>query len=303
MTGRQEQSMSQAVPGESAAVPGQSAAVPGGSGAVPGSGWPRRGRDQGTPARHRGKLMLAAAAAAGAGAGAAAALLAASGGHPPALATVTRALASTAALSYRFTLDSAVSFRGRQMNSDVVSGSCDPRGGAGTELLTAATSRGALVRVQIRFTGGYVYTQQAPGSGFGKPWNKSPVPPAAAAMPAQDIYGFVTDEPVSPAELSRVLRSAAVRQAGSAAGPGWTGTRYVFTARFPAARESVTGTIDIDQQGRVRRLVTITTQGRYGRLTTDTDLTFSNFGAPVPVTAPPASQIGYTSTPYSGYFF
>ena len=60
--------------------------------------------------------------------------------------------------------------------------------------------------------------------------------------------------------------------------------------------------MDIDQQGRVRRLVTITTQGTHGRITTDRDLTFGNFGAPVPVTAPPASQVGYTSTPYLGFF-
>jgi hypothetical protein len=281
-----------------------------GSGDVPpGTGSPRRAREQGTAARprrrHLRKLTLAAAVATGSAAGVTAALLTASAGHPPtALATVTSALASTSAGSYSFTLDTTVNFRGREMHSDVVSGSYDPRDGVGTELLATRTSRRGPVRIQIRFTGSYVYTQQAPGSGFRKPWNKSPVPPAAAAMPGYDVYGFATDQPVSPAELSWVLRSAAtVRQVGSASGPGWTGTRYAFTARFPAARESVTGTVDIDQQGRVRRLVTITTQGTLGRLITDRDLTFGNFGAPVPVTAPPASQVGYTSTPYSGYFF
>jgi hypothetical protein len=159
--------------------------------------------------------------------------------------------------------------------------------------------------MQIRFTRGYVYTQVAPGSGFGKPWNKSPVPSARAdAMPGYDVYGFVTDQPVRPAELSGVLRSAGtVREAGSASGPGWTGTRYAFTARFPGAQESVSGTVDIDQQGQVRRPVTTTTQGTHGRITTDRDLTFSNFGAPVPVTTPPASQVGYTSQPYLEFFF
>ena len=101
---------------------------------------------------------------------------------------------------------------------------------------------------------------------------------------------------VAQRETARLLldRIAAQKRADS--------YREVRT-RFPGLNETVSGTVDIDQQGRVRRLVTITTQGRYGKVTTDTDLTFGNFGAPVPVTAPPASQVGYTGTPYSGYFF
>jgi hypothetical protein len=296
-----EQKTSQARPGT---VAGRTGDQPPGTGKPPGT------PEQGTaaPPRYRRPRtqMLAAVAAAAAAAGGTTALLTASAGHPPtALATVTSALANTSAGSYSFTLDTTVNFRGREEHSDVVSGSYDPRHGLGTELLVnTRTSRRAPVRIQIRFTGRYVYTQQALGSGYGKPWNKAPVPPAAAALPPGDLYGFVTDQPVRPDELSAVLQSAAtVRQAGSASGPGWTGTRYAFTARFPAAQETISGIVDIDQQGRVRRLVTITTQGRYGRLTTDRDLTFGDFGAPVQVTAPPASQVGYTSTPYSGYLF
>lgn len=274
----------------------------------PGTGAPRRAREQGTAARprhrHLRKQILAAAVATAAAAGGMTALLTASTGHPPtALTTVTRALANTSADSYSFTLHSTVKFRGRQLHSDVVSGAYDPRHELGTELLATGTSRDAPARTQIRFTGGYVYTQVAPGSSFGKPWNKSPVP-SARAMPGNDLYGFITDQPVRPVELSAVLRSAGtLREVGRVSGPGWTGTRYAFTARFPGARESVSGTVDIDQQGRVRRLVTITTQGTHGKITTDRDLTFGNFGAPVPVTAPPASQVGYTSTPYLGFFF
>jgi hypothetical protein len=285
--------------------------VVGGSGDVPpGAGSPRSARDQGTAARlrhrHLRKPILAAAVAAAAAAGGTTALLTAAADHPPtASATVTSALASTSAGSYSFTLHSTVKFGGREVHSEVVSGAYDPRHGRGTELLATGTSHGALVRIQIRFTGRYVYTQVAPGSGFGKPWNKSPVPSAGAdAMPGSDVYGLVTDQPVRPAELSGVLRSAGTpREAGSASGPGWTGTRYAFTARFPGAQESVSGTVDIDQQGQVRRLVTTTTQGTHGRITTDRDLTFSNFGAPVSVTTPPASQVGYTSKPYLGFFF
>jgi hypothetical protein len=276
----------------------------------PETGSPGSAREPGTAARprhpHRRKQLLAAAVVAAVAAGGTTALLMANARHRPTpFATVTGALASTSADSYSFTLDSTVKLGGSEARSDVVSGAYDPRHGLGTELLAARASRSAPVRIQIRFISRYVYTQEAPGSGFGKPWDKSLIPSARAdAMPGNDVYGFVTDEPVSPAELSGVLRSGGtVREVGSASGPGWTGTRYAFTARFPGARESDRGTVDIDQQGRVRRLVTITTQGTHGVITTDRDLTFGNFDASVPVTAPPTSQVGYTSRPYSGFLF
>ena len=275
----------------------------------PGADAPRSAREEGIaawPRRwHLRTKILAAAVATAAAAGGTTALLMAPAGHPPtASATVAGALASTSAGSYSFTLDSTVNFTGRVMHSDVVTGAYDPRHRLGTELLAAGTPHGVPVRVQVRFTGGYVYTQAAPGSGLGEPWNKSPVP-SATAMPGYDVYGFATDQPVSPAELSAVLRSAGttVREAGPTSGPGWTGSRYAFSARFPAAYETVSGTVDIDQQGRVRRLATITTKGTHGRITTDRDLTFGNYGAPVPAITPPASQVRYTSTPYLGYLF
>lgn len=90
-------------------------------------------------------------------------------------------------------------------------------------------------------------------------------------MPGYEVYDFVTGRPVTPAELSGVLRSAGtVRDEGSASGPGWTGTGYAFTARFFDARESVSGTVYVDQQGQVRRLVTSTTQGIHDRHRTQT---------------------------------
>jgi hypothetical protein len=85
------------------------------------------------------------------------------------------------------------------VHSDVVDGAYDPRHGLGTELLAARTPRGARVRMQIRFIRRHVYAQETPGSGFRKPWNESPVPPAGAdAMPGNVVYGFVTDQPVTP---------------------------------------------------------------------------------------------------------
>jgi hypothetical protein len=50
----------------------------------------------------------------------------------------------------------------------------------------------------------------------------------------------------------------------------------------------------VDQQGRVRRLVLATVvQPPFSGLEPITnDVTFSDFGAPVPVTVPPANQVG-----------
>jgi hypothetical protein len=94
---------------------------------------------------------------------------------------------------------------------------------------------------------------------------------------------------------------------GPASGPGWTGSKYAFTAH-PAGSPAVTvaGTVDVDQQGRVRSLDTITTvRTRYRNpaQTETEDLTFGGFGGPVQVTAPPASQVKQTITPYWDFGF
>jgi hypothetical protein len=98
-----------------------------------------------------------------------------------------------------------------------------------------------------------------------------------------------------------------VRYVGPASGPGWTGSKYAFTAH-PARSPAVTvaGTVEVDQQGRVRDLDTITTvrtRQRSPAQTQTEDLTFSDFGGPVQVTAPPATQVKQTSTPYWEFGF
>ena len=279
-----------------------------GPGDVPlGTGVPHVVPDRGAAVRQRlrrpRRWVLTAAGGAVAAAGVTAALLAASAGHAPSpLAAVAGALTKTSTASYSFRLDSVVRFRGREMYSDVLSGAFDPRHRLGAELLAVRRPQDP-VTAQIRFLGRYVYTRVSGSSTLGKPWDKAPVPPVATdgIPPGYEIYGFVTDRPISPAELSGALRSAGtVRAAGSASGPGWTGTRYVFTVRFSGGQQSLTATVELDQEGRVRRLVTITTQRN---VTTDRDLTFGDFGAPVPATAPPASQVAYTSRPYWGFLF
>jgi hypothetical protein len=275
-------------------------------------------RQQGSAARRHPRHHLmwvfaaaGAAAAAALAAGVIVALHTAPGAPSPAaapspLAAVTSALARTSAGSYAFSLDSTVQFAGKDLHSDVVSGTFDPRHDLGTELLTNR-SAGQTERAQVRFIGAYLYTWVSPRSGFGKPWDESPLAAATAnGMPSGDLYGFVSDQPVSPGALTVVLRSAdtAVHVVSS---PGWTGTKYTFTARLYDGQESVSGAVYVDQQGRIRRLMTITTQQRRGAksgLTTDRDITFSDFGAPARVSAPPASQVKYTSgEPYWGFYF
>lgn len=289
-----------------------SGAFPAGPGDVPpGTSTLTSDPEQGAAPRRRHRrrttLILAAAVAVAAAAGGTTALLARSASDPPSpLAALTGALARTSQESYRFRLDVTVMYAGKERRSVVVSGALDPGHERGTELLAARLPRPALgsQTAWIRFTGKYVYTRVSAESGpwsAGKPWDKAPVP-AASALPLGDLYGFVSDWPVSPDELRAVLRQSAAtaRDAGPASGPGWTGSRYAFTARL-SPRSSLSGIVYVDNQGRARRLVTTTTED--SRITTYRNLTFADFGTPVPVTTPPASQIRYTSTPYWGFYF
>jgi hypothetical protein len=276
-------------------------------GTTPGTGVLRGARNHGTGVRRRDgrrrRRVLGMAGTAVAAGGVTAALLAASGsGAPSALAAVAAALAKTSAQSYRFSLGSTVQARGQDMGSDVVTGAINPGRELGTELVTTSVEH-RPVTGQIRFIGRYEYTRVSPwygGEALGRPWDKAAVPSARTSQTV-GTYGFVSDQPVSPAELSGVLHYAAtVRDAGPASGPGWTGTRYTFAASLAGRQGSVSGTVYVDRQGRVRRLVTTTTQGT---VTTDRDLVFGDYGAPVPVTAPPPGQARYTSQPSWGFFF
>lgn len=287
----------------------QGTSLAGAEGVARGTGTLRGARDQSAAAPHgRRRIriwMLVTAIAAIAAAGVTAALLAgSSSGEPSPLAAVTSALARTSAQNYSFSLKFTTQFAGKQINSTAVSGAFDPRQGLGTELLNANNVGRRPAEAQIRFIGRYTYIWISPGSGYqsiGKPWDKAPIPPGLVgeAKVTAGGYGFVSDLPVSPSELSGALLSAGkLRDAGPAAGQGWTGTKYTFTADISGG--SLSGTVYVDQQERVRRLVTITSQGKFAKIR---DLTFDNFGAQKAVTAPPASQTKYTSNPYWGFYF
>jgi hypothetical protein len=78
---------------------------------------------------------------------------------------------------------------------------------------------------------------------------------------------------------------------GPASGPGWTGTRYAYAlSEGPAPRVHMSGTVDVDQQGRTRSVSLVLTMGPHGWFVMTQVLTFSDFGTRVTVTPPPADQ-------------
>lgn len=269
------------------------------------------------PQRRR-RLRLLAVAGAVAAVALAAGLTAVMRAAPPTsaalspLSAVTGALARTAARSYTFTVQTTVRNPTMELNSVLVSGAYDPGQRLGAEAL-AESEAGHLKRAQVRFIGAYLYTSVPSGSGFGRPWDKSSLAAATAAAvaagpPPNDPYGFVSDQVVGPSGLTMVLRlpGTAVRDSGPASGPGWTGVRYTFAARLDEGQETISGGVDVDQQGRVRQMKITTDDGvRPSRITTtNRDIGFGDFGAPVRVSAPPASQVEYTTgRPYLGFYF
>ena len=267
--------------------------------------------------RRRMRILVPASAVAVAGVVAAAATLLGTSvtNPPPALAAVTSAMAKTSAQSYRFTMTGSLTHPSTGLTQHfALTGAIDPQHQRGTELVTGGPLLGTrdYVTEHLRFIGKNVYTWVSPVSvlgSVGKPWDEAPIPaPDTRASPGSELRGNTFEQPISPAELLGVLRSAAaVRYVGPASGPGWTGSKYAFTAH-PAGSPAVTvaGTVDVDQQGWVRSLDTITTwRTRFlnpGPRETE-DLTFRDFGGPVQVTAPPASKVKQTSTPYWEFGF
>jgi hypothetical protein len=221
------------------------------------------------------------------------------------------ALTRTSEDSYSFSLDTTVQVAGRNRDSDAVHGVADPGRHLGIEQIVAHLA-GRTTRAQVRFAGADLYTLVPIGSGFGKPWDESPALAVSSATPPGELYGFASDRPVSPEALAVVLRAAgtSVRAGGSVSGPGWSGTAYRLTASLYGGRETVTGTVYVDRWGHVRHLtITIVEKGRAATgnassLVTSRDITFGDFGTPVSVTAPPASQVQHTSgQPYWGLYF
>ena len=221
---------------------------------------------------------------------------------PSALAQLTSAVSRTSGLSYHFSATTTrVTLPGTGTPMTVrtnVSGAFDPARRVGEEV----TSTGK----QSRFVGSYVYLHGHLTLPPGMSWQRAPSPtlwaPVAAGRQLRLTAGLLSVAETGPQNLLALLESASqVNRQGSVSGPGWTGTRYAFSVTVaigpagsgqPAVR--ATGAIDVDQLGRVRRLVAAYTlpaiaSARPERVTVE--MTFSDFGAPVSVSAPPARDV------------
>ncbi len=226
---------------------------------------------------------------------------------PSALAQVTSAVSRTAEQSYYFSATTTrvtISRSGTAITSRTeFSGAFDPARRVGEE----TTRSGA----QKRFIGSYVYLSGGLAGGQpafpgGKSWLRTPSfpqwVPATASGQLRLAAGLLSVAETNPQNLLALLESVSqVNRLGSVSGPGWTGTRYAFSVAFalgvagsgaPAGHAS--GTIDVDQQGRVRQLdaaytvpATASAPSKQGTV----GLTFSDFGAPVSVSAPPARDV------------
>jgi hypothetical protein len=259
-----------------------------------------------TARRRRARTLVPAGAVAALGGAAAlgVTLTATVADAPSALAAVTAAAAKTSAESFQLTSteiqtttivrSSPVHYRPVRTR---ITGVFDPRRGLAEETVAGVSP--------VRIVGGHMYAQRVVGSvlAHGKLWVEGQVPPPPVTPGQNPGLAEATNsvEPVDPSAVLGVLKSAVSVQAeGPASGPGWTGTKYAFT-KGPYTEAGATGTtrgtVYVDDQGRVRRLVVTGTFRLPGTPTMHMevgytyDVTFGEFGVQVSVTAPPASQV------------
>jgi hypothetical protein len=266
--------------------------------------------------RKRAVRLRAVVAAGAAGIVAAAAAVTLSAVQAPsAYAQVIQAAARTAAASYRVRAVEHIVRDGGLPSQpwSTASGQFDPADGLG-EL---TTNLGA----QIRYAGGYTYelvtgTVRAGARAQGTPipawasWERLPIRLGAspegnptAPFPVRVTRAGLALLRVSsaflgqagPQDLLVLLRSAAhVRVAGPASGPGWTGAAYTFSAATSLTEPvpepvSISGTVDVDQQGLVRQLDAVES---FDQTVRKIKTTFGDFGLTVSV-SPPSASVTY----------
>jgi hypothetical protein len=268
-----------------------------------------------TYSRHlRGRTALAAGSAVAAGA----ALALTATGAQPALAA-TGGAANPAALatqSYRVSMITTETFTpqsgGGHLVDMVTKAAFDPARDVGTETLPVHPEIPAVTA--IRYIGGYAYLyfpvpEPGPSGTDGLHWLQAqadaPYGNFVDNLPIDAVMGLVT-----PRHLLAELRSlTTLHYAGRASGPGWTGTRYTFTAQDieldSVPQATIHGSVTVDRHGRVRQLLLpavapASYASATGIKTLTINLTFSDFGVRVPVSAPPASQV-YNPGPGTGF--
>ena len=223
---------------------------------------------------------------------------------PSALAQVMQAAARTGATSYRLSATERIVKIGglRSQPWATASGVFDPAHRVGEE----TDDQGA----QVRYVGAYMYVfvtddlRAASHIMKGTPipdwasWERFPSSLGAGASTAG--LAMLGRFPAllgqfDPQDLLGLLKSATqVREVGPASGPGWTGTAYAYSAATRLSggplqlSVSSSGTVDVDQQGRVRRLDALES---FDGTVRKVDITFGDFGLPVSVSAPPASEV------------
>jgi hypothetical protein len=222
-------------------------------------------------------------------------------GTPSAQARVAAAAGRTAAMSYRFRIvmtrstGTKASQPTKRPAPQIYQGSFDPSRRTGRLL----TPDGGL---EIRLVGDTIYEEVPPADrSGGKRWLAKKREFGPGAIPL-----FVRLDKLAwqdPQQALASLRSAAaVHDRGRVSGTGWSGRRYAFalpddpSQKPPGLGFRVTGSVDIDQAGRVRRLEvtdtqTVSTSGRQASATIHTVTEFSDFGVQVAVSAPPADEI------------
>jgi hypothetical protein len=230
--------------------------------------------------RMRRRIALSAGAALAVALGTAVALTISSA--PSALAIVTSALTRTLTQSYKVTeVYGGYYIRDGQVKGRYQS-TCTNRADPARHLQASSCSSGPGIREVGRYT--YLYFTHPAGKHWGR------IPTACLGDPAKAAINGFTD--ATPQQmLSEIENADKVTVAGPASGPGWTGTRYAFTGPATLLLR-MTGTVDVDHQGRARNLaLTIRPTARLALFGVITQaLTFSDFGARVTVTPPPADQ-------------
>jgi hypothetical protein len=213
-------------------------------------------------------------------------------GTPSAQARVAAAAGRTASESFRVSM-SSMSPRGkgsdRPVTPQMADGFFDPARHTGRLLDNG---------LEVRYVGDMVYSKLPAGStSDGKRWlavrrvavkPDEPLPPIAVVK-----VGFW-----DPQEALALLRSAfSVSERGRVSGDGWSGRRYAFNLRdgkLGRDNLAMSGTVDVDQSGRVRGLdVTVLVETASGQRADNfhTVMEFRDYGARETVTAPPAAEI------------
>jgi Sigma-70 region 2 len=134
----------------------------------------------------------------------------------------------------------------------------------------------------------------------GKSWLRLRVSPPGSGPAVATVFQLtglgsteVNLDQFDPQDLLALLESAtSVREVGPASGAGWTGVAYAFSVSLRLHGTlhlflRTSGTVDVDQQGRVRRLDATQT---IGKTVAKVQMTFGDFGVRVSVSAPPAGQ-------------